>query len=164
MPDGRVWTAGSQKDQFGPTEPRIEIFEPWYIGADRPKILSSPSAVACGDTFEVATPDPESIQKVVVIRIGSVTHAFNSDQRYIGLQFKGGSLLAALRPPLCVQAPPNENIAPPGYYLLFLVDDQGVPSVGSFLQITARKLFLKDPHFPESHHQIGKKKEKPLPE
>ncbi|MBL8977302.1 MAG: DUF1929 domain-containing protein, partial [Gemmatimonadetes bacterium] len=37
---------------------------------------------------------------------------------------------------LSVTIPPNRNDAPPGYYLLFLVNDAGVPSVGVILKVS----------------------------
>jgi hypothetical protein len=63
-----------------------------------------------------------------------VTHSFNTDQRYVGIRFvrMGGNRLRC-------KAPPNANIAPPGYYLLFVIDDKGVPSVGHWLRIHSAK-------------------------
>ena len=75
-------------------------------------------------------PDANNIASVVLIRASAVTHSFDMDQRLVGLNFSnGGTSLTAT-------APPSGNIAPPGYYLLFLVNRNGVPSVGSFVQIT----------------------------
>jgi galactose oxidase len=58
-----------------------------------------------------------------------VTHAFDSDQRYVGLEFfaSGHTLVA--------KAPPNHQIAPPGYYLLFIVDSEARPSIGRFVRL-----------------------------
>jgi len=61
-----------------------------------------------------------------------VTHAFDMDQRLVGLSYT-----ATDAGDLTVNAPPNSNIAPPGYYLLFLLNSAGVPSVASFVQVTA---------------------------
>jgi len=134
MPDGRIWTAGSDRDgQQGKTnaELRIEIFEPDYFDRpDRPRIVSAPDAVICGETFEVETPDAASIGRVAVIRAGSVTHSFDSDQRYIRLDFRRSGDTR-----LSVTAPPTGRIAPPGYYLLFLLSTQRVPSIGKFVRI-----------------------------
>src|SRR5260370_38233671 len=61
--------------------------------------------------------------------MGTVTHAFGMDQREVELSFtaQSGSLT--------VTAPPNGNIAPPGYYMLFLLNSSGVPSVATFVQV-----------------------------
>jgi hypothetical protein len=132
MPDGRVWTAGSNHNaqQSFPApgvdnrELRIEIYEPPYYSADRPQLLSAPGAIGWGQSFDVRTSQADRIVRVAMIRAGSVTHAFNSDQRYVGLSFsRNGGWLT-------VKAPPNTGIAPPGYYLLFVLNRDNIPSIG----------------------------------
>jgi len=66
----------------------------------------------------------------VLMRPGAQTHAFDMEQRMVGLSFTSGDGV------LQVTAPPNGNIAPPGYYMLFVVDSAGVPSVASFVQLS----------------------------
>jgi len=86
-----------------------------------------------GATFEVRTPQADSIQRVALIRNGSVTHAFDCDQRYIRLEFShsGGDLLT-------VTAPPHSAVAPPGYYMLWIVDDAGRPcKLAKFVNVSA---------------------------
>jgi hypothetical protein len=135
MPDGRIWTAGSDHNgQQGESSAdlRIEVFEPDYFGRpDRPVIGSAPALVNLAQTFDVDTPQAGTVTRVAVIRSGSVTHAFGNDQRYVGLEFQptSGSRLR-------IVAPPNGNVAPPGYYLLFLINGEGVPSEGRFIRIT----------------------------
>lgn len=141
MPDGRIWTAGSNRNaqQSFPApgvdnrELRIEIFEPSYFTANRPQITSWPSNVFYGQTFQIQTPQAPSINRVAVVRTGSVTHSFNFDQRYVGLQFShsGSNALSAV-------APPNGSVAPPGYYLLFVIDQEGVPSTGRFIAFVSK--------------------------
>jgi hypothetical protein len=138
MPDGRVWTAGSSKNA-SPGDPavvgemRIEVFKPDYYGnPSRPQITHSPNSVSYGQSFSVRTmqADTESIQRVALVRAGSVTHAFDADQRYIALQFTSMDDTRLL-----VTAPPNPNVAPPGYYLLFIINRHNVPSVGRFISV-----------------------------
>jgi len=69
------------------------------------------------------------IAKVSLIKLGSVTHAFNMDQRYVSLSFTAGSGTVN------VQTPANGNLAPPGHYLFFILDTNGVPSLGSIVNI-----------------------------
>ena len=78
----------------------------------------------------VQTPQAAAIRRVALLRNGSVTHAFDYDQRYVGCTF---TVTGAQE--IKITAPPNSRVAPPGWYLLFLIDDQGVPSLGSFIRI-----------------------------
>ena len=71
---------------------------------------------------------PRDIASVALIRPGTPTHAFDMDQRFVGLSFTAGSGV------LNVTAPPNGNIAPPGYYMLFVLNSAGVPSVARFVK------------------------------
>jgi hypothetical protein len=63
------------------------------------------------------------------MRPGAPTHAFDMDQRMVVMTFTKGSGT------LTVTAPPNGNIAPPGYYMVFLVNSSGVPSVAKFTRL-----------------------------
>jgi hypothetical protein len=130
MPDGRVWTAGSSKGaDFGDpnnaniAEKRIEIYSPSYVGQPRPTITSSPEYTNYGANFEIDTPDAGSIERVALIRCGSVTHGFDSDQRYVGLAWERIPMTNRLR----VTAPPNGNVAPPGQYMLWIVNNMDRP-------------------------------------
>jgi hypothetical protein len=63
------------------------------------------------------------------MKAGSNTHSFDMDQRYVGLSFTKAS------GSLNVTGPPNSNIAPPGYYMLFIVNSAGTPSLASWVQV-----------------------------
>jgi hypothetical protein len=138
MPDGTVLSAGS-KPVRGTYEQHIEQYSPAYlfttdgngntISATRPTITSSPTTIGYAGSFQVQTPNASTISSVVLMRDGSVTHAFDMDQRMVGLNFTVGSGV------LTVTGPPTANIAPPGYYMLFLVNNAGVPSVANFVQV-----------------------------
>jgi len=136
LPDGRVFVAGGNPVR-GTYETHMEIYSPAYLFAPdgslapRPTITSVPSwAIGYGTTFQVQTPDAASITSAVLMRPGAVTHAFDMEQRVVGMSFTAGDGV------LSVTAPPNGNIAPPGYYMLFLLNSAGVPSVASFVQIS----------------------------
>ena len=144
MPDGAVWTAGSNMngDPSGPTqdtrEKRLEVYRPWYFDRDRPGILGAPGRIRYAggpdSVFPVLVADDraERISRVVIIRTSSTTHAFSSDQRLVELPFE-----VADPGQLLVTPPPNGAIAPPGYYLIFILDDAGVPSTATFAQLPA---------------------------
>jgi hypothetical protein len=131
LPDGRVLVAGSGGDTGVPDELSAEIYSPPYLfkGA-RPTITSTPSAaIPYGSSFFVGTPDAAGISSVALIRTGAVTHAFDENARLMNLTFQqapGG---------LSIQAPANANLAPPGTYLLFIVNSNGVPSVAPFVTL-----------------------------
>ena len=138
LPDGRVLSVGSgQPAATGLTDDfTAEIYAPPYLfGLDgtpaaRPVISTAPTAVAYGQTFAVGTPEAGAIAKVTWIRLGSVTHATNMNQRMNILSFSasGSSSLA-------VTAPASGSISPPGHYMLFLVNADGAPSVAKIIQI-----------------------------
>lgn len=130
LPDGRVWTAGSDYGN-GSHESRMEVYSPPYLfRGPRPAIASAPSVVTLPSTFDIGSPNAPSIASAALLRCGSSTHAFNPDQRYVGLAIQGSSPTK-----LIVASPPNRNVAPPGYYLLFILDAQGVPSIGRFIRV-----------------------------
>ena len=133
LPDGRVLSGGSGEYGSGSIDQlNAEIYSPPYLfKGPRPTLTSAPSSLTYGAQFAVQTPDAANIASVSLIRLSSVTHAFNENQRFIPLSFTPsvGSLN--------VQAPANANLAPPGYYMLFLVNNAGVPSVGVFVQFPA---------------------------
>ena len=136
MPDATVWVAGGNP-QRGTYESHMEVYTPQYLlnadgtPATRPTITgASSSVIGYGGAFQVQTPDAASISNVVLMRNGAVTHAFDMDQRYVGLSFTAGAGV------LNVTGPPNGNIAPPGYYMLFILNSAGVPSVATMLQVS----------------------------
>jgi hypothetical protein len=107
-----------------------ERYLPSYFFMTRPVITSSPASVAYGATFSVGTTKPGAIATAVLMRPGAVTHAFNQSQRYVGCM-----VAPAGAANVQVTAPPNGNIAPPGWYLLFLVDHDRVPSEGVWIRV-----------------------------
>jgi Domain of unknown function (DUF1929)/Legume lectin domain/Chitobiase/beta-hexosaminidase C-terminal domain/PKD domain len=136
LPDATVWVAGGNPTR-GSYEQHVEIYTPPYLYnssgslATRPSITSvTPGVIGYGSSFQVQTPDAANIASVVILKDGSVTHAFNMDQRLVGLSFTAGSGV------LNLTGPPNGNTAPPGYYMIFLINTSGVPSVAKFVQIS----------------------------
>jgi hypothetical protein len=129
LPDGRVFSAGDDWNG-GIASDTAEIYEPPYLfkGA-RPTIASAPPSIRVGANFGVVTPDT-NITRAALIAPGSVTHAVDMNQRYLQLPVtqRAGCV--------DVGAPTTANAAPPGYYMLFLVNDQGVPSVAKWVRLT----------------------------
>lgn len=136
LPDGRVWTAGSTEtanaeDTLRPSEKRIEIYSPAYVGQPRPTIEAAPAFFGYGKQFVIDVAAGNQIGRVALMRCGSITHAYDSDQRYVGLNF------TAQGDKLTVTSPPNASIAPPGYYMLWVIDTQGRPChLAKFVRLT----------------------------
>jgi Domain of unknown function (DUF1929)/F5/8 type C domain/Glyoxal oxidase N-terminus/Kelch motif len=136
LPDGRVLSAGGgmppDTAHSDTDHSDAEIYSPPYLfkGA-RPAITSAPATINYGQNFVVQTPDAAGITKVTLIRLPSVTHSFNQNQRINKLSFSqvsGG---------LNVTAPANANLCPPGHYMLFILNGNGVPSVASIVNVAA---------------------------
>jgi hypothetical protein len=130
LKDGRVLHTGSGDASGAVDHPNAEMFSPPYLfkGA-RPRISSAPATVGYGQVFQVSTPDAAAISRVTWVRLGSVTHAFDMNQRFNELTFTKGSGL------LQVTAPANRNLAPPGHYLMFVLNSKDVPSVAKVVRI-----------------------------
>jgi hypothetical protein len=135
-PDGRVWTAGSEWNASDTPNLTIELLEPdYYHVPDRVVVTASPTSTVFGQSFTVrfqptATNTP--ISRVALIRLGSATHAFDGDQRYVSVPFtQDGTTLT-------VAAPPDPTVAPPGYYMLWLIDAHNLPcKLAPFVRVTA---------------------------
>ena len=130
LPDGRLLHSGSGDGGNLPRELNAELFSPPYLfrGA-RPRIDSAPSVVSYGERFDVASTDAGTVVAASWVRLSSVTHAFDQNQRYLQLGFE--------RSPsgVTVTAPSSANLAPPGHYMLFLLNGDGVPSVARIMQV-----------------------------
>ena len=131
LPDGRVLVAGGGQGAGAVgNHNNAEIFSPAYLfkGA-RPEINAVPATITYGQSFTVSTPDAANITKVSLIRLSSVTHAFDQNQRFTWLNFSPtGNALS-------VTAPANGNITPPGHYMLFILNSNGVPSIAKIIKI-----------------------------
>jgi galactose oxidase len=137
LPDGRVLSAGSGDGSNLPRQTNGQIFSPPYLfdqdgnPATRPTITEvSTTALHYGQSFTIATPDAVSITNVHLIRFSSVTHAFNQGQTLYRASF------SADNGSLTVSGPASGRVAPPGPYLLFIVNSIGVPSEAKILELS----------------------------
>ena len=137
LPDGRVVTLGSdplygnaENDVPGTFEQRIEIYSPPYLSdGDRPEIASAPERAERGSAIEVTTPDAGRVARARLIRPSAVTHVTDTEQRSIELGVTAGQGSVSLA------VPEGEGLVPSGWYMLFLLDADGTPSVGSWIQV-----------------------------
>lgn len=131
LPDGRVLIGGGGRKPKAADYADLEFFSPPYLfNSARPTISSAPAQIAYGQKFVVRTTDAANIAKVNIIRLGALTHGVNSSQVFYPAAFTRGAGI------LNVTAPPNGNYAPPGFYMMFILNELGVPSVASIVQIT----------------------------
>lgn len=132
LPDARVLVAGGGDVAGAVDQNAAEYYSPPYLfkGA-RPTITAAPSVLEHGSSFFVSTPDASAIGSVALMRLGAATHAFDENQRFIPLTFEqapGG---------LTMQAPATAGIAPPGHYMLFILNSAGVPSIAKIVRFAA---------------------------
>jgi len=133
LPDGSVLSAGGDHDDPNfISNLNAEIYRPAYLfKGPRPTVTSAPASAPLGRTFFVATPDAADINGVTAAVPGSATHAQNWTQRINHLDFTevpGG---------LAITLPSNMNEMPLGYYMLFLINSNGVPSMANWVQALA---------------------------
>ncbi|CAN5540627.1 hypothetical protein BH09PLA1_BH09PLA1_28300 [soil metagenome] len=139
LPDARVLVMGSGQpagtgpinggNDFNHTD--AEIFSPPYLfNGARPTITAAPGAIDYGQQFSISTPDAANISKVTLVRLGSMTHDINMEQRLDVLNFSAGAGST-----LNISAPTNPNLMPPGPYMLFVMNNQGVPSVAAMMTL-----------------------------
>jgi hypothetical protein len=134
LPDGRVLVAGSghEENVTGPGQYNAQFYAPPYLfNGTRPTISSAPSSATYGSTMTVNTPDAASIGSVSLVSLGADSHTLDMDQHFVPLSFTDGS------GSLNVSVPASSNVAPPGYYMLFILNTSGVPSVASIVHIGA---------------------------
>jgi PKD repeat protein len=133
LPDGRVLHSGSGGIAGSPDQLNAELFSPPYLfKGPHPRMTDAPNLVGYNIPFRVQTPEYASISKVSLIRLGSVTHAFDMNQRFQELTFTrdaGG---------LIVTAPTAWVRTPGGHYMLFILDANGVPSVARIVKVGAQ--------------------------
>lgn len=142
----------------------MEVYSPPYlfttdatgrtIPAPRPGITAVPAGVGYDAPFTVSRPDAARIAQVVLVRPGSATHAFDFEQRPVELRFTAGSGA------LTVTSPPGSGIAPPGHYMLFLIDRNGVPHPAAPTRSPPRRPAVgdhADAEAPDAHcHRPGR--------
>jgi len=139
LPSGKVLSSGSGEGGgilFQNSEFSAQLFSPPYLFkadgslAPRPSITSVPGRISYGKTFTIQTPTPASISRGTLIRLSSVTHGFNQSQRLFPLTVRatGSTTLSAV-------APARGALAPPGPYMLFLINSAGVPSIAKIVMV-----------------------------
>jgi hypothetical protein len=145
LPDGRVVTASGNPDKgiqanWLPPDPReemrLEIFSPPYLFAfdaanPRPEITAAPDQIRHGQVVTIGAPRTSQIKWVNLISPGLTTHSFNITQRVVD-----APILARRANQIDVRIPGEANVSPPGWYMIFLTDDRGIPSIARWTQLS----------------------------
>jgi galactose oxidase len=142
LPDGRVMSAGGGEYQPAvelasndPADTHLEaqIFSPPLLfRGPRPEILDVPAEITYGQTFPVTTSGSVEIGSASLVGLSSVTHSFNTGQRINFLT------ISVSENSVTLTAPPNANVCPPGFHLLFLLSKDGVPALGRMILVTGQ--------------------------
>ncbi|NIU00159.1 MAG: DUF1929 domain-containing protein, partial [Nitrosopumilaceae archaeon] len=141
LADGRVLVAGSTGHNFPVAifnppkhfEQEIEFITPPYLKNNpiRPQIEDYAESILYDSVFKILIGSSEIIEKVSMIRLSSTTHNNNMDQRCLFLQ-----ILEKTGDTITLKSPKDGSWAPPGYYMLFIVDANGVPSTAKFVHLS----------------------------
>lgn len=137
LPDGRVLSTGSGARGNFISHTDYEVFSPPYLFAagPRPQLTASPVAVKYGQGFSASvapTTPATTIGKVRLLRLASVTYAFDQNQRGLELSFTQSANTLTIAPPASAN-----DWCPSGHYWLFAVNTAGVPSEGRIVHISA---------------------------
>lgn len=139
LPDATVLVAGGGAP--GPAiQLNAEIYSPPYLFAKdgsgqrlpRPVILSAPKDLALGLPYRMSVLGQKPIQRVNLVRTGSVTHSTNFDQRFLSVPFTQNGASVTLN------VDETNNVLPPGHYMVFAIDSDGVPSIAKIVRIGVR--------------------------
>ncbi len=146
LPDATLAVFGSNPGGRGAYEPAIEIYKPTYLFTasgqpvtNRPTITgTSATKLGYGASFTATYTSGAPIQTAVLMRPGAATHALDAEQRLVELcgPRPGQTACAGSGGSIALTSPPNGNVAPPGWYMLFLLDSNGVPSKASWVQLS----------------------------
>jgi hypothetical protein len=136
LPDGRVVSAGDDYNGAGGpgsglSKDTLEVYSPPYLfKGPRPTIHSAPTAVRWNTTFGVGTRDTD-VTRAILMAPSATTHATDMNQRALSLPItKRGDELG-----YDVTSPLKPTAAPPGVYMLFLLNARGVPSVAKWVRL-----------------------------
>ncbi len=140
LPDGRVVSAGDDYNGATPGDfqhDTAELYAPPYLfdgdaPAPRPTITAAPTTMTWDNAYEIGVEPAagRAVTRAVLVAPSATTHAVDMNQRYVPLRVQGRTGSS-----LIVTAPPNENVAPTGRYMLFVLDETGTPAVARWVQV-----------------------------
>ena len=130
LPDGRVLATGTTS-RYG-NDQSMEIYSPPYLfRGPRPRISGYPAAATYGASIEVDSPDACRVVDACLVRPAAPTHHTDTEQRLVPLH-----IMARGDCTVTLMIPNNAALLPPGYYMLFILDDCDIPSIARFVHIS----------------------------
>jgi len=147
LPDGRVFVGGGGQCGTGCAQNHLtaEILTPPYLlnadssAATRPGIMAATPSATLGGSITITTQAAASYAPVAsfaLMRLSSVTHTVNNDQRRIPFSTALGNATVTGAQSWQLAIPSDPGVVLPGYYMLFALSASGVPSVSTTVQLT----------------------------
>ncbi len=142
LPDGRVMSAGGDAIE-GSDQTKFELFKPPYMDVLNPPLWVTDTLAGgtkfYNDTFNLSQTSTvmtlsgtKTFESAVLVTLPSTTHSYNFGQRMIKLRpVKNGSNVTT-----GFQMPRSPVVAPPGWYMFFVVDSAGAVSKAKIIRLT----------------------------
>lgn len=136
LPDGRILLAGGRGSDTDTTteRPTIQYFSPDYMTKPRPAITDAPVTLPYGTTLPITVGGPRP-SEVVLVGLGSMTHSFDANQRVVQLPVGQVQDLGGGSYRVIAGGPKDSHMAPPGQYMLFVLDANRVPSEAKIVRV-----------------------------
>ena len=141
LPNGKVFVAGGRVSNSGDveddTERRISLFKPGYLlDGEQPRIDTELDEIIYGNEYRISVSNANSLDSIALLKTVSTTHGNDMSQRYIELSFTPDQQEYKFT------APANSFIAPPGYYMLFVLKHKS-ESISGNSRIPSNAIFVK---------------------
>ncbi len=130
--------ANDDREPFVPAEIwQAEIFSPPYLfkAGTRPEILEAPSSIKYSQLDKISVKDATQNGSLVLVKLGSETHSFDFGQRLVNLPIE--TTVIAEQSQIEFKTPTNAHLYPPGYYMMFYLNDVGKPSHAKMVKLEA---------------------------
>lgn len=157
LPDGRVMVGGGNDDGgIGTEKSNFRYYYPDYMFKQRPEIVWVESTIKIANYFPLVVPYLTKVDEISLLALGSMTHSFDMGQRSVQLRLHSAHFivkkdakdqLVPAVPSECVsgtitcfdkylvQSPIARELAPPGHYMLFVLDENRIPSLGKIVKL-----------------------------
>lgn len=138
LPDGRVLIGGGRDAVSGTTEEKADFryYSPPYVSQPRPRITSAPQALHYGQTFLVST-EGRRPAEIALLALGCMTHSFDTSQRNVQVPVTSvATALGGGEHVLLAKVPSDPRTLPPGWYMMFVLDQKRVPSVARMVKVS----------------------------